>query len=195
MARLSAVTPGRMGLSTESLNELETFIQSLKTGSREFEKAMNVAAQMMAKLTQGHAERLYRGPQTTPRRARQTAGTDHGVTHGAGFQMGGGARPWTIPVRRITGRTYRGWRVKMVRFGAWECFNEERGAYMVEFGIVRGGGGVKRPILKQSGNQALEMAMRSRLGQRIYGHTFGDLQMNKGKFGNFGRLQGGVYLS
>jgi hypothetical protein len=177
MARRSSIIPGAMGLSTQSLDDLDTLIESLKVGTREFDKAMNVGAQMMAKITQGHAESLYRGPQYNVSGARANPSD------------------FTIPVRRVTGKTYRGWRVKMVRFGAWECFNEERGAYMVEFGIVRGGGGKRRPILKMAGNAALDMAMRSRLGQRIYGSTFGELQMNKGKFGNFGRLQGGVYLS
>jgi hypothetical protein len=174
----SSVVPGAIGLSIQSLNDMEELIQSVKTGSREFEFAMNVAAQMMAKLTQGHAQRLYRGPRTRPEAARQ----------------GLGAKPWTIPVRRLTERTYRGWRVKRLRFGAWEVFNEERGAYMVEFGVVRGGGGQKRPILKMSGNAAMEMAMRSKLGNRIYGQTFGNLKMNKGRFGNFGRMEGSVYL-
>jgi hypothetical protein len=173
----SSVVPGAMGLSRQSLDDLETLISSFRTGTREFDKAMNVGAEMMAKLTQGHAQRLTRGPQMNLTGARENPST------------------WAIPVRRITGRTYRGWRVKMIRFGAWECFTEERGAYMVEFGIVRGGGGKRRPILKMSGNSALDMAIRSRLGQRIYGSTFGELQMNKGKFGNFGRLQGSVYLS
>jgi len=177
VARSRTSIPGAIGLSTQSLNEVADLIDNIKRGTREFDKAMNVGAEIMAKLTQGHAQTMYRGPQMNAQGARETPSD------------------WAIPVRRITGRTMRGWRVKMVRFGAWECYNEERGAYMVEFGIVRGGGGVKRPILKMSGNAALEMAMRSRLGQRIYGKTFGELQMNKGRFGNFGRLQGSVYLT
>lgn len=177
MARLAAVHPGAMGLTPASLNELETLISSLKRGSREFDTAMHVAAEMMAKITQGHAERLYRGPQMNALGARLIKSD------------------FAIPVRRVTGRTLAGWKVKMVRRGAWELYNETRGAYMVEFGIVRGGGGVRRPILKMAGNAALETAMATRLGQRIYGKTFGELQMNRGKFNNFGRMQGGVYLA
>jgi hypothetical protein len=157
---------------------LDTLIESLKVGTREFDKAMNVGAQMMAKITQGHAESLYRGPQYNVSGARANPSD------------------FTIPVRRVTGKTYRGWRVKMIRFGAWECFTEERGAYMVEFGIVSGGGG-KRQTDPEDVWGTAHWTWRSgrALGSESTGATFGELQMNKGKFGNFGRLQGSVYLS
>lgn len=168
-ARTSAV-PGQMGLSKQSFDELEQLISALKTGSKEFSFAMNVAAQMMAKASQGHVQRLYRGPQTNP----------GDVSRG----LGAGSA-WTIPVRRITGKTYRGWKVRMIAFGAWEVYSEERGAWMVEHGIVRGGGGTPRPVLRMAGIETLRMIQRSKFGNRIMAGTFGELKNNKGHFVSF----------
>lgn len=194
----SAAVPQAFAISHKTFEELDTLISSLRTGSREFQFSMSTAAQLMAKTTQAHAHRLMRGPQSNPqdaRRGSQAVASGMSQIGSTRSTYTGGPRPWTIPVRRITGRTYRGWRVKPFGFGAWEVFNEERGAYMVEFGIVRGGHGIRRPILRMSGIHALNMARETGMGKRLFGTTFGQLQMNKGRFTKFNtRMEGTVYL-
>jgi hypothetical protein len=168
-----------MGLTRQSFEELDTLIKSFETGSREFNFAMHVAAEMLAKATQGHAQRLYRGFKTTPYDVR--------TGHAPGA--------WTVPVRRITNVAYQGWRVRQVAFGAWEVFSESRDAYMVEFGISRSGNAIRRPILRMSGVATLRMIQRTQFGNRIMAGTFGNLRNNKGHFRSFAsRMQGSNIL-
>lgn len=133
---------------------------------------MDSATRLMAHTTQGHALRYYRGSQAP------------------------GGRAGTVPVRRITGRSGAGWRVRRVAPGSWEVYNEERGAWMVEHGIVAGGGGVRRPILRMSGVATLRFIQRTRFAERIMGETFGSLRDNKGRFRSFtARMQGSNLLA
>ncbi len=166
------VIPGAYAISRQTFDELDDLIRSMKQGTREFSTVMNTAARLLAHTTQGFAMRYYRGT-----------------------QYPGGA-PGTIPVRRITGRSGRGWRVRRVSMGAWEVFNEERGAWMVEHGIVAGGGGVRRPILRMSGVATLRFIQRTRFAERIAQETFGSLRDNKGRFRSFAaRMQGTTLLA
>lgn len=159
MAR--AFIPGAFGITRAHFQEIDDLIRSLRMGSKEFAKAMDVATQLMAHTTQGLALKAMTG--------RQYAGPSQ----------------WEIPVRIITGRSRAGWRVKRLAMGQWEVFNEERGAWMVEHGIVAGGGGKRRPILRNAGVDTLRFVGYTRFGQRIMANTFGDLRNNRGQFRNF----------
>jgi hypothetical protein len=166
------VIPQGYGISRQTFDEIDTLIRSMRTGSKEFSDVMGLAARLMAHTTQGYAMRYYRGAQAP------------------------GGRAGTIPVRRITGASGRGWRVRRVSPGAWEVFNEERGAWMVEHGIVAGGGGVRRPILRMSGVATLRFIQRTRFAERIMSETFGSLRDNKGRFRSFSaRMQGSTLLA
>lgn len=175
----TAVVPGAISISRESFEEIDTLIRSLRTGSQEFIYAMDTAAQLMTKAIQGRAQYYYRGPQADPRDVRRGQGA---------------GRAFTIPVRRITGKTYQGWTVRRIALGIWELFNEERGAYMVEFGIVRGGGGVRRPILKMSAVSTLRFIQRTNFANRLMADTFGSLRNNRGQFRSFSARMAGSSL-
>ena len=153
------------GISRKTFNEIEELMRALDTGSRQFAAVQNVAGELLAHTTLGFARQKYSGTATRPADARR----------------GLGAPPWTIPVRRITGRTLKGWRVKRVGNG-WMTYNDERGAYMVEHGIARGGGGIRRPILKMSVISTLRFMGRTKMGERIMHDTFGSLRNNRGQF-------------
>lgn len=77
------------------------------------------------------------------------------------------AAAWLIPVRRITGNYYTGWKAERVMPKVWRVFNESREAYFVELGINHEGTGkestggrvrVRRPILKLSMLEAISFA-------------------------------------
>lgn len=164
--------PGAFGINRQHFEEVEQLIRSLRQGSKEWMSAMDLSTELLAHTTQGFALRYYRGAQ---------------YPGGAAF---------TIPVRRITGRTGSGWRVKKLGMGRWEVFNEERGAWMVEHGIVAGGGGTRRPILRMSGVATLRFIQRTRFGNRIMAETFGSLRDNKGRFRSFtARMRGSSLLA
>lgn len=153
-------------ISRKTFNDLEDLMRSFQVGSQQFNAVADVAAELLAHTTKGYAERYYLGPATRPSDARRSLG----------------APAWTIPVRRLTGHTFAGWQVKRVGPGMWQTFNDERGAFMVEHGIVRGGGGVRRPILKLSIVKTLRMAAATRMGTRLMADTLGNLRNNKGQF-------------
>lgn len=169
----SSSFPGAYGISRQTFEEIDTLIRSLRTGSREWAYAMDAATQLLAKTSHGLVQRYYRGRVMRPSDARKIRST------------------WGTPIRRVTQETYRGWRVRKIGPGMWELFNEERGAYMVEFGIVKGGHGVARKPLKRSAVGTLRFIQRTRFGQRIMAETFGDLRNNKGHFRAFNaRMKG-----
>lgn len=170
MARYSL--PGGFGISRQHFEDVENLIRAARTGSREMQSAMDLACRLMAHTTQAYALRYYRGAQAPS------------------------GRPFTIPVRRITGRSGAGWRVRRVAPGAWEVYNEERGAWMVEHGIYAGNNRVRRPILKMSGVATLRFIQRTRFGERIMAETFGSLRDNRGRFRSFSaRIQGSNILA
>lgn len=170
--------PGGFGISRQSFDEVDNLIRSMQRGTREFTMVMDLAAQMLAKTSQGLVQQKYRGPT-----ARARSG-------GADYERSS----WALPVRRITGRTLAGWKVRRISTGAWELFNEERGAYMVEYGIVRGGHGVARKPLKLSAVATLRFIQRTRFGQRVMAETFGNLRTNKGHFRSFSARMAGSNL-
>lgn len=172
----SASVPGAIGITRQSFDEIDTLIRSLRQGSREWGSAMDVATQLLAKTSQGLVQRYYAGQVIRPQDARNIRST------------------WGTPIRRVTQKTYRGWRVRKIGLGMWELFNEERGAYMVEFGVVRGGHGVARKPLKRSAVGTLRFIQRTRFGQRIMGETFGNLRNNKGHFRTFNARMAGSNL-
>lgn len=170
--------PGAFGISRQSFEEVDRLIRSMQTGTREFQSVMDLAAQLLARATQGLVMKEYSGP-----RIRARSG-------GAAYQRSS----WALPVRQITGRTRKGWRVRRIAPGVWECFNDERGAFMVEYGIVRGGQGVARRPLKRSGIATLRFIQRTRFSQRIMAETFGNLRNNRGHFRSFSARMSGSNL-
>jgi hypothetical protein len=166
----TSIIPQAFAISPSTFREVDDLLSALKMGTRQWFQVDDVAVQLLAKTVQGFAQKYYRGP------------------------TGGAGRPWTIPVRRLTGRTYRGWQVRKVTMGAWEVFNEERGAYMVEYGIARYGGGVRRPILKMSSIATIRFVQRTKFGERMMAGTWGNLRNNKGQFQSFAASMRGSSL-
>jgi hypothetical protein len=165
MARYSI--PGAFGITRQSFEDVDTLIRSLKIGTKEFNSAMDLAAQLLAGTSKAIVQGYYAGPRAQSRAQGYIYST------------------FGFPIRQVTGKTYAGWRMRRVAPGVWEVFNEERGAYMVEYGIVRGGGGVARRPLKRSAVGTLRFIQRTRFGQRIMADTFGSLRNNKGQFRSF----------
>jgi hypothetical protein len=77
---------------------------------------------------------------------------------------------WKLPVRRISERYYLGWKVRQIRPGVWQLYNDSREAYFIEFGINWLGEGrrVRRPIRKLSLRRTLETMMTTSAYHRIW---------------------------
>lgn len=105
--------------------------------------------QIMAFAGQGFARKMAAGPEDPGRRQSSLA--------------------WKIPVRRITGRYYIGWKVRPIR-GGWQVYNDSREAYYIEFGINWMGGNrrVRRPVRKLALKQTLQYMASTRASHRVW---------------------------
>jgi hypothetical protein len=82
---------------------------------------------------------------------------------------------WKVPVRRISGRYFFGWKIRRVTLGVWQVYNDSREAFFIEFGIHRNPttGGVsarriRRPINKLSVQRTLRVLAASPLANRMW---------------------------
>jgi hypothetical protein len=84
------------------------------------------------------------------------------------------ALAWRLPVRRISGRYYMGWKVKQRGYANWILYNDTREAYYIEFGINWRGAGrrVRRPVRKLSLRQTLEFMMTTQAYHRVWAEIF-----------------------
>src|SRR6266516_1149418 len=172
------IIPGGFQITRESFEQVDQLIGSMRRGTREFQSVMDLAAELLAKTTQGIVQMKYRGARISSRSV-------------SGYERSS----FGFPIRQITGRTLRWWRARRIAPVVLEGVNEERGAYFVEYGIVRGGQGVSRKPLKLSGIATLRFIQRTRFSQRIMAETFGNLRNNRGHFRSFSaRMQGSNLL-
>jgi hypothetical protein len=86
---------------------------------------------------------------------------------------------WRIPVRRITGRYFFGWKVRRRGIGHYELRNDSREAFFIEFGIHRNPqtGLVatrrqRRPILKLSLMRTLRYMEKTQVNHRIWASLY-----------------------
>lgn len=159
----------QIGISRETFRQIDQLARSLRTGSREWIHVMDTMTQLLARSQHSEARRLSRG---------------FLAAHGSYQSLGG--MPWTIPVRRLSGDYYEGWKVRRIAMGMWEMKNESREAYMIEYGInPRSQFATPRPILKMSAVATLRFVQRTRLADRMMSQTLGHLRDNQGRFRSF----------
>jgi hypothetical protein len=115
---------------------------------------MNELAFYMALVNQGEARSMSFGPgdpsQTHPEEA------------------------WRLPVRRITNRYYLGWKIKQLRPGIVQLYNDSREAYFIEFGINWLGEGrrVRRPVRKLSLIRTMNFMLQTNAYSRVWSEVF-----------------------
>lgn len=115
-------------------------------------------SQVMAFAAQGFARKYAFGPE------------DPGANNPA--------LAWKLPVRRITGRYYVGWKVRPTSIG-WQLYNDSREAYFIEYGINHMGAGrrVRRPVLKLTLLKTLEFMRETGAYHRVLSR----IMVHKGK--------------
>jgi len=82
---------------------------------------------------------------------------------------------WKIPVRRISGRYFFGWKTNRVGLGHWQLYNDSREAFFIEFGIspsLTPGRRIRRPILKLSLMQTLKWMERTGVYHRVFAQIY-----------------------
>ena len=160
---------GRFYIGQDTFNTIDDWIRAAEMTGRNARYGMNALAMLMARTNQAFAMEMSRGPNDPQERLPSAA--------------------WKIPVRRISSRYYKGWKVKRLAPGVWELANDTREAYFIEFGINHVGQGmtvtykdgrtyikssrrVRRPIRKMSLMKTLRFVDQTRAADRIWERIF-----------------------
>jgi len=150
---------------------------------------MDTLVRFMAYANLGYAQKYSLGP-TDPQQQRPELA-------------------WRIPVRRISGRYFLGWKVRRRGIGHYELRNDSREAFFIEFGIHRNPAtGIvatrrqRRPILKLSLIRTLKLIEKTGVSHRIWAslympppgkrHGKGFLWTMQGAHTSFGGDPGGM---
>ena len=168
MARLGPYTArrGMLNISTDSFNAIEEYIRWSESIPRRMPVAMDLLVRFMAYTNQGIAQKMSAGPYDPSRKKdRELA--------------------WKIPVRRITERYYLGWKVRRIRLGTWQLYNDSREAYYIEFGIHVSPRRIRRPIRKMSLRRTLEAMMRTQAYHRVWCEIYANPRKGRPKSRGF----------
>ncbi len=172
-SRRTSVIPRAYGISTQTINDIDNLIRQCQGNLRNFNRYMNVLVEIAAKTHQGFAEKKSRGIVDPSMKA---------------------GRPWTIPVRRILGNYYYGWKVQQVRPGAWRLTNLSREAAPIEFGVNPQAIGARpRPVVRLSAVETITFLQRTNIIDRISHETI--LNLHKRAWSAYGRNPEGLALA
>lgn len=147
-------------ISPDTFDAFDDWIRAAQATSRNAQYGVNALVMLLARTNQAFAMQMSAGV-IDPRMRNKAAA-------------------WKIPVRRITSRYYKGWKVQRLAPGVWMLYNDAREAWFIEFGIHPTGSTrstergtlynvrVRRPIRKLSLIRTLKFADQSRAGERIW---------------------------
>ena len=151
-------------ISEQTFRDIDDWIRAAEAAGRNISYGMNVLAMFSARTDQAFSQEMSRGPLDPQGRNSAAA--------------------WKMPVRRITGKYYSGWKVKRIAPGAWIVYNDSREAYFIEYGInhigssyVTGRGGnvyaknsrrVRRPVRKLALLKTLQALDSAQVGERVW---------------------------
>jgi hypothetical protein len=149
----TAKVPGAVFIDRKLFDDLNDFIESNNMVMRNVAIGVDGVAMLLARTCEAFAQGFSRGPVDPDQRRPEAA--------------------WKIPVRRISGAYYMGWRVRRLAIGVWECYNISREAYFIEFGIHRSPRRRRRPILKRSTIKTLQYVRTTNIWRMIAQDTYG----------------------
>jgi hypothetical protein len=185
--------PG-MKITRAHFRDVDGLVEDLRFNQRMFARGENLLVRMLAMTHVSLAQQKSRGPVVQgQRRYNAPRGKAHIFGTKSGFQ---GPKPWGIPVRRITGAYYEGWKMKRIGPSQYMVFNDSREAYFIEFGInPRATGAVRRPIMKMTAIGTMRFIQRTHLIERFAEATIGGTRNKKGQYQSFmARMQGSNML-
>lgn len=179
-----------MKFTRAHFQDVDGLMEDLRMNQRMFARGENLLVRMLAMTHMSLAQQKSRGPVMPGLR-------QHGPSRsGTGVMAYPGGRPWGIPVRRITGAYYAGWKMKRIGPSMYMVYNDSREAFFIEFGInPRATGAVRRPILKMTAIGTLRFIQRTRLIERFAKTTIGSTRNTKGQYQSFmARMSGSNML-
>lgn len=146
-------------ITPDSFEAIENYIRWCESVPKKFPGAMNLLVKTMANVHMGFAQKYSLGP-TDPRQQNP-------------------ALAWKLPVRRISGRYFFGWKVRWVKNAVWQVYNDSREAFYIEFGIHRNpttgmvsSRRIRRPVNKLAMKQTLAFMAKTSAAHRVWGSIY-----------------------
>ncbi len=155
-AQNPALIPSGVTITPSFMRDLETYMAGLAASGRNVVPAANMLAMTLAHVCQSFALEKSRGKYDPYQKVPEMA--------------------WMLPVRRISQRYYRNWKVRRLAPGMWEVYNDSREAYFIEYGIHTSKRRVRRPIMKMSLIKMLRWADAVGVGHRVFEQIFAPLR-------------------
>lgn len=163
-------------ISRRTFEELEDWMRDNAAAEKDFATGMNALVAMMAYTIKGAAQKKTMG--VVDRRATNTA------------------LAYKIPVRRITGRLFAGWKVSRLGPARYMVYNDDRAAWVLEEDIdQRSGRRMRRPILKLSVMQMLKLIQTTRTAERMVDSVMKPRRNGKGQFQSFQARMAGTAMT
>jgi hypothetical protein len=163
---------GRTGvhITLDTFNAIEEYIRWAQEVPGQLPHAMDILIRFMAYTDQGFSQQMSFGVLDESETRKQYA--------------------WRIPVRRITGRYFYGWKVQRVGVGHWRVYNDSREAYFIEFGINPRGEGrrVRRPIRKLALKKTMDAMRRTHAFHRCWCEIYANPRRRKPRSKNFTQI-------
>jgi len=139
-------------IGPELFSAVENQIRWAEGVQRKLPVAMDRLVRFMAYTNLGIAQKMSLGPHD-PNQANT-------------------AYAWKIPVRRISGRYFFGWKVRRRGLGVWQLYNDSREAFFIEYGIHTSNRRVRRPIRKLSLIRTMKFMMKTEVYHRVWASVY-----------------------
>ena len=150
---------GAITLDPSFFEAIENQIRQARRTQRGMPIAMDRLVRFMSYVHLGFAQKRSLGPVDPMQRHPQLA--------------------WKVPVRRITGRYFFGWKVKRRGLGHYEMYNDSREAFFIEFGIHRNPATgqpasrrIRRPIMKLSFMETVRFLAKTHVYHRVWSSIY-----------------------
>lgn len=150
---------GALTIGPEFFEGLENYIRTCQITKKKFPGAMDTLVRMMSYVHLGYAQKYSAGP-VDPRQQNPSAA-------------------WKLPVRRISGRYFFGWKTRKVSLGVWQVYNDSREAFFIEYGIHRNPATglvatrrIRRPINKLSLQRTLRFLATTAVADRVWASLY-----------------------
>lgn len=156
-------TGGGAVITRKSFEQIEDFIRDNEASIDKAERGIDMLVRTMVMVIKGLAQEKSGGPVAARQRSNPVLA-------------------FKIPVQRITGAYYAGWKLRRMGMGRWVVYNDTVEAWFIEYGIHQR---VRRPILQMSLIGMLKFIQSTRTGDRFLDWVMAPRRSSKGTFQSF----------
>lgn len=139
---------------------IENFMRDMKGSVERVQQGGDLLVRTMALVILGYAQQKSGGPVAPGKRSVPSLAN-------------------RIPVQRITGAYFAGWKTKRLGLMSWLVYNDSKEAYLIETGMYQR---VRRPILKMSVIAMLKFLENSRTELRFLDSVIAPRRNELGQF-------------